>query len=553
MAYVRIKCLKCDETFAQESRFLDHLTESHEIKDHLQYYVQVYFEGKHPTCNCDERCQEKLSWSGWKKGFSSRYVRGHNAKIDSIYLNADKQAEFAKKRSEGYKQGKYSVWNSGLTKESSEKIAKTSFKISSTLKLAYKNGEITDWRTLNPEKAIEVSKKVSETKKRLYAIGELIPWNLGLTKDVNNSLLKSSVSIKENYQNNPRASAKRLTSEEVKNRVDETGIFELLSSPDDYKNKYQKLRLRCKVCQSIQLKNMMMIESTPVCHICHPKESKGHLEVLEFARSLGVENIISNDRRIISPLELDILIPENKLAIEYNGLYWHSTARILDKDYHEKKRIATVNAGYRFFAIYEDEWRDKKDIIMGMIRHRLGKCTEKYDARSLKVEEIDSNSSSAFFEKSHLEGSTKNIKTFGLVDGKGKIFAATSLRRPFHSSKSSRLEIARSAALPGISLRGWLGKLTKESLKYSKSMKYQGLMTYVDSRVGCGEGYTTSGLWMLEKSSTGPRFWWTDFENRFNRFKYKADKENGLTQAEVAINAGVSEIWGCSNSLLISV
>ena len=273
MAYIRIKCSKCDETFGQESRFLDHLTDIHDIENHLQHYLDVHFVGVHPTCACNEKCQEKLSWKGWKKGFTSKYVRGHNAKVDSVYLNPDKQVEFAKKRSEGYKQGKYSVWNSGLTKHSSVKIAEMSEKISESLKEGYATGKITDWHNLDPEKSIQVAKKVSETMKRKYASGELIPWNLGLTKDVNNSLLKSSISIKENYKNNLDASAKRLSPDEVESRINETGIFELLSNPKDYRNKYQKLRLRCNNCQSIQLKNMM-IEATPVCHVCHPKESK---------------------------------------------------------------------------------------------------------------------------------------------------------------------------------------------------------------------------------------------------------------------------------------
>lgn len=37
-----------------------------------------------------------------EKGFISKYVRGHNAKIDSAYFNSDRQTEFAKKRSQGY-------------------------------------------------------------------------------------------------------------------------------------------------------------------------------------------------------------------------------------------------------------------------------------------------------------------------------------------------------------------------------------------------------------------------------------------------------------------
>lgn len=550
MAYIRIKCSKCDETFGQESRFLDHLTSVHLVEDHLQHYLDVNFGGVHPTCSCREECQEKLSWSGWKKGFTSKYVRGHNAKVDSVYHDTHKQIEFARKRSEGYKQEKYSVWNSGLTKQSSQKVSETSKKISASLKEGYDTGKIKDWRLLDSEKASQAAKKVSETKKKKYATGELVPWNLGLTKDVSESLLKSSNSIKENYQNNPEASSKRLTPEEVVSRIEETNKFDLLSDPSTYRNKYQKLRLRCKECQSIQLKNMMMIDSTPTCHVCHPKESKGQLEILEFVKSL-TPHVVSSDRTIISPLEIDVLIPDKKLAIEYNGLYWHSSARILDKDYHERKRELITRSEHRFLGIYEDEWRDKKLIVQGMIKHRLGICDEIYDARKLSVEQLDQKTSMNFFESTHLEGSTKSKVTFGLVDQGGNVLAAMSLRKPFHTTRSSYLEVARSATLPNISIRGWLGKLTKTALIYSRQ-DFSGLMTYVDSRVGMGFGYESSNMWKLKSSNTGPRFWWTDFRNRYNRFKFKADKKNNLTQAEVASQNGVVEIWGCSNSLFFA-
>ena len=75
---------------------------------------------------------------------------------------------------------------------------------------------------------------------------------MGLTKDVNNSLLKSSISISENYKNNLDASAKRLSPDEVESRISETGVQEL---PID------------------SIKGMM-IEEIPVYRTCHPKESK---------------------------------------------------------------------------------------------------------------------------------------------------------------------------------------------------------------------------------------------------------------------------------------
>ena len=49
---------------------------------------------------------------------------------------------------------------------------------------------------------------------------------------------------------------------------------------------------------------------------------------------LNISNIKNNIRSIISPYELDIYLPEYKLAIEYNGLYWHSKK---SKNYHLNK------------------------------------------------------------------------------------------------------------------------------------------------------------------------------------------------------------------------
>ena len=41
-------------------------------------------------------------------------------------------------------------------------------------------------------------------------------------------------------------------------------------------------------------------------------------EILNFISSIYAGEIIENDRELISPLELDIVIPEFKLAIEFN-------------------------------------------------------------------------------------------------------------------------------------------------------------------------------------------------------------------------------------------
>ena len=51
--------------------------------------------------------------------------------------------------------------------------------------------------------------------------------------------------------------------------------------------------------------------------------SKSELELFDFCKQ-HFTNIIQHNRQLIKPFELDIVIPELHLAIEFNGIFWHS-------------------------------------------------------------------------------------------------------------------------------------------------------------------------------------------------------------------------------------
>jgi hypothetical protein len=79
-------------------------------------------------------------------------------------------------------------------------------------------------------------------------------------------------------------------------------------------------------------------------------------QVLEFIQSIYKGEIITNDRTIIKPMELDIYLPELKLAIEYCGLYWHSEKQGKGKYYHLNKLIKCQEQGIDLITIFSDEW-----------------------------------------------------------------------------------------------------------------------------------------------------------------------------------------------------
>ena len=68
------------------------------------------------------------------------------------------------------------------------------------------------------------------------------------------------------------------------------------------------------------------------------------------------------DRRLIHPLELDIVIPELKIALEFNGCWFHNASRTA-KGTHLRKTLLCNEKGYRLIHIWEDEWHDSEDKI----------------------------------------------------------------------------------------------------------------------------------------------------------------------------------------------
>jgi hypothetical protein len=543
MAYSRLKCPRCSADFGQESRFLDHITDIHGISDHELLYVEIVLQGIKPTCSCG--CEKPLPWSGWKKGYTSKFLRGHNALVDSVYLNKERQVEFAEKRREGFKSGRNKIWNTGLTKETDVRVKASSEKISNSLNEGYASGSIVDWRLLDVEKARIVAQKQSLTKQAMFANGNLIPWNKGKTKNNHPSLAMLAKSISQNYIVNPSASAKRLTPIEFIERIEKQDTFSLLSDPESYRNKYQYFDLQCRACQTVTSKNLMMLKHTPVCFTCHPKESKGQLEIFEFVKSLTPDAILS-DRDALGGLELDVYVPSKQFAIEYDGLYWHSEA-CNDVDRAAKKTKTAFDRGIRLFRVFEDEWRDKRSLIESMIKHRIGLVTNSIGARKCGIRELSTKERRDFIERCHLDGDVKSKMAWGLFYD-GKLVSALSTRRAFHNLHKDRLEVARFCSEPNLSIPGALARLSSYALRWAKANAYDGLMTYVDQRIGQAKGYQLAGFKLIRE--TKPRFWWTDYQYRYDRFSVRADSKNQITQEQAANDAGVVKIWGCSNMVL---
>lgn len=101
-----------------------------------------------------------------------------------------------------------------------------------------------------------------------------------------------------------------------------------------------------------------------------PLFSTYELQVRSWLDDLNIE-YISNDRSIISSLELDIYIPGNHLAIEINGCYWHSSA-CKSKSYHMEKWSQCKEKGIKMITLWEDWIHRYPENCKQLIMYHLG-------------------------------------------------------------------------------------------------------------------------------------------------------------------------------------
>jgi hypothetical protein len=138
-------------------------------------------------------------------------------------------------------------------------------------------------------------------------------------------------------------------------------------------------------------------------------------EVIEYLHSITVCSIEQSNRTILKNKEIDILIPDKNLAIEINGIYWHSEEKGKSKKYHLDKTIECENANIHLLQIYDSEWVDpiKNAIIKSKLRHLLGQSI-KIPARKCQVREIDNKLYQSFVSENHLQGFISSSIKIGL-------------------------------------------------------------------------------------------------------------------------------------------
>ena len=230
-------------------------------------------------------------------------------------------------------------------------------------------------------------------------------------------------------------------------------------------------------------------------------------------------NVIMNDRQIIKPLELDIYVPEKKVAIEFDGLYWHSVDKDASKDYrnkHLKKTLECERIGIRLIHIFEDEWRDKKDICKSIILSSLGIYNNKIYARNCEVRNISGKEATLFIKQNHIQGAHKSAPyNYGLYYNNELVQVVTIRKNFAQRSTNKDYELGRMCTKLYTQVLGGFSKLIKYAMN---DLGINKLTSFVDRRLFNGSGYKSSN-W-IKVGESCPRYFYTDGHNRENRQVY---------------------------------
>ena len=246
---------------------------------------------------------------------------------------------------------------------------------------------------------------------------------------------------------------------------------------------------------------------------------------------------VFNDRETVEGIELDIYLPPVKLAIEYNGLMYHSQGLSehqqfntpdFDKLYHLNKTLKCKDQNIQLFHIFEGE---DLDLWLSMIHNRLG-LNKRIFARKCTIRELKSSETIEFLNENHIQGFCNSKICLGLflksdsvkteyttkVENSvnpGTLVSLMTFSNP-RFNKNYEYELIRFCSLKHHNVVGAASKLWKYFLK-----KYnpKSVVSYANLRFSNGRIYEKLGFRLINQSDPN-YFYFKDTNILESRNKY---------------------------------
>lgn len=250
-----------------------------------------------------------------------------------------------------------------------------------------------------------------------------------------------------------------------------------------------------------------------------PLSSESERELREYIKEICNCEIVANTKITIHPYELDIYIPEKKIAIEFNGSYWHSDI-YLSRRYHQDKTVRCAKKGIRLIHIFEYEWELSKDKVKAYLKNIISDKSNIVYGRDCNIRVIDEATAKNFLDKYHLQGYTPAKVSFGAFV-KDELLGVMTFGTP-RFNKNFEYEIIRMCFKNNYKIVGGAERLFKAFIsRYNPTS----IITYADLSKFTGNVYTklqfkSNGT----ESLTEPNYVWYSTQGKILIPRYKAQK-----------------------------
>jgi len=265
-------------------------------------------------------------------------------------------------------------------------------------------------------------------------------------------------------------------------------------------------------------------------------------EIEEYIKALGFTTE-TNNRKILNGKELDIYVPDKKLAVEVNGIYWHSELKGKDKNYHLNKTNNCLVQNIMLLHIFDREWMEKQNVVKHIISSKLNKYKQSIHANDCILKEINNEEKNNFLEQNHLDGIDNSHIRIGLFFKNKLFFVLTIKKLNYNKYEISRISNKTETIIENGLHLSWLYFLNKYKPKQ--------VLIHVNKRYS--NGNFLEKLNFKKINETQPNCFYFKSEScLINQDLFNTKKElklfnDQLSELENLKLNGFNKIWDCGN------
>lgn len=296
-------------------------------------------------------------------------------------------------------------------------------------------------------------------------------------------------------------------------------------------------------------------EGRELCTTLCPGTKHSNTTIEQFIKTVLDEHRVVyeyNNRDILDGKELDIYIPDKRIAIECNGVFWHSTKSPCNHpaSYHFNKWIQCINKGIQLITVWEDQIVNKPDIVKSIILSKLEIYNKRYYARQCSIKEIDSTVCNQFLENNHLQGSANSRVRYGLYYGSELVSVMTfGLKRKCMGGKDE-WELHRYCNKSGVQVVGGASKLFKHFIDEQKPIYIE---SFSSNDISVGELYKALGFECIKQDYGS--YWYIDKSmKRYHRYNFRKDQlvregyDDSKSESQIMDERGFYKIFDCGQT-----